>query len=76
MLYWVLANRSAFRFLWRELGLLAPPDSYEMNFPIFGPISTPAVYSFALRQAAKDFDDHAENVLKEVVDLRHRRRSD
>ena len=71
MFYQVLISpndRSAFRFLWREPGSLKHPDTYEMNVHIFGSISSPAVCSFVLRQAAKDCGEHAEKVLKEVVD--------
>ena len=71
MFYQVLISpidRSAFLFLWRKPGSLKPPDTYEMNVHIFGSISSLAVCSFVLRQAAKDCGEHTEKVLKEVVD--------
>jgi hypothetical protein len=60
------ADGPAFRLLWREPGSTLPPDVYQMDFPLFGAVSFPAVCSHALQQATKDSDD-PENLLPQIT---------
>lgn len=60
------ADRHALRFLWRPPGDEKPPATYQMTVHPFGAVSSPAVVSYVLRQAAKDASSCSEEVLHEI----------
>ncbi len=55
----------AFRFLWRDLGSTKPPYVYQIDVHLFVAVSSPAVCSNALREAAIDAVE--ENILKQIT---------
>ena len=58
----------AFRYLWRTPGSSEPPDTYQLDVQIFGAVSSPSIFSYVLRQTAKDCGAHADQVFKEVCE--------
>ena len=50
------ADRPALRFLWRTLGSVGPPGTYEMQVKIFGAVCSPTTYTFVLQKTARDND--------------------
>ena len=61
------ADVSAFRFFWRPPESTNFPDTYEMDVHVFGAISSPAVCSYVLQQAARDSGEEADDMVHQIV---------
>ena len=62
----IASDGPAFRYLWRTPGSTDPPDVYQMDVHVFGAISSPAVCSYALRQAVKDSGVGADELMAHI----------
>ncbi|KFD45771.1 hypothetical protein M513_13349 [Trichuris suis] len=60
-------DRSALRFVWKETGSPQPLCDYQMMVQIFGATCSPTICAYTLRKAAMDSGEHADLVMRQVI---------